>query len=66
VATWTFEVVHEFEIPKYLVVRGGPLVVEHFGSFYDNLNITAIPSDDGLQLEADTIEAVTRLGLSPR
>lgn len=66
VATWTFEVVHEFRIPKYLVVRGGPSEIEHFGSFYDNLNIVAIPSDDGLQLEADTIDAVTRLGLSPR
>jgi len=66
VATWTFEVVHEFTIPKYLVVRGEPAQVAHFESFYDNFNITAVPSDDGMQLEADAVDAVNRLGFGPR
>lgn len=66
IATWTFEVVHDFRIPKYLVVRGEASQVAHFGSFYDNFNITAVPSDDGSQLEADTVDAVTRLGFAPR
>jgi hypothetical protein len=66
VATWTFEVVHEFTIPKYLVVRGGPSQVAHFESFYDNFNISSVPSDDGSQLEADALNAVSRLGFGPR
>lgn len=66
VATWTYEVVHEFTIPKYLVVRGGTVEIEHFGSFYDNFNIMAISSDDGSQLERDTIDAISRLGFGSR
>lgn len=61
-ATWTFEVLADHEIPKYLVVRGSPADTDHFAEFYDNLNVTAVPSDDGEQLIADTREAVARLG----
>jgi hypothetical protein len=61
-ATWMFEVLAEHQIPKYLVVRGSPSDVEHFTTFYDNLNIAAIPSDDGAHLIEDAQEAVRRLG----
>lgn len=65
VATWTFEVVHEFNIPKYLVVRGDAKQIDHFGSFYDNFGIAAVSIDDGAQLEEDAVDAVSRLGFGP-
>ncbi len=61
-ATWTFEVLAEHQIPKYLVVRGSPDEVDHFAEFYDNLNITAIPANDGERLIEDAREVVGRLG----
>lgn len=63
-ATWTFEVLTELHIPKYLVVRGSEREVEHFAQFYDNLNVTAVASDDGMQLVEDARTAVRRLGFS--
>ena len=45
-----------------LVVRGPSSAIDHFAEFYDNLNITAIPSSDGAQLIEDARQAVARLG----
>lgn len=63
-ATWTFEVLHELRIPKYLVVRGPEREVEHFASFYDHHEVTAVPFSDGQQLENDARDAVRRMGLA--
>jgi hypothetical protein len=62
--TWTFEVLNDLTMPKYLLIKGDERHVEHFAEFYDHRGVTALPFAELSALEEDARDALTRLGLN--